>query len=63
MYLGPEALKEVVDNAELYPISGLFNFKDYFHEIDAYYHKKFGFEFGVPTGWNSLNNLYNVSSN
>ncbi|KAL4011835.1 hypothetical protein IC575_028898 [Cucumis melo] len=60
MYLGPEALKEVVDNAELYPISGLFNFKDYFHEIDAYYHKKFGFEFGVPTGWNSLNNLYNV---
>ncbi|KAE8653324.1 twinkle homolog protein, chloroplastic/mitochondrial isoform X1 [Cucumis sativus] len=60
MYLGPEALKEVVDNAELYPISGLFRFKDYFHEIDAYYHKKFGNEFGVPTGWRCLNDLYNV---
>lgn len=62
MYLGPEALKEVIDNAELYPIRGLFNFKDYFEEIDAYYHKKFGNEFGVSTGWKALNDLYNVSS-
>ncbi|XP_038894379.1 twinkle homolog protein, chloroplastic/mitochondrial [Benincasa hispida] len=60
MYLGPEALKEVVDNAELYPIRGLFSFKDYFDEIDAYYHKKFGNEFGVSTGWKALNDLYNV---
>lgn len=63
MYLGPEALKEVVDNAELYPIRGLFSFKDYFGEIDAYYHKQFGNEFGASTGWKALNDLYNVSSN
>lgn len=63
MYLGPEALREVVDNAELFPIRGLFNFKNYFDEIDSYYHKKGGNEFGVPTGWKALNDLYNVSSN
>ncbi|XP_022142395.1 twinkle homolog protein, chloroplastic/mitochondrial isoform X2 [Momordica charantia] len=60
MYLGPEALKEVVDNAELFPIRGLFSFKDYFDEIDAYYDKKFGNEFGASTGWKGLNHLYNV---
>ncbi|XP_023000969.1 twinkle homolog protein, chloroplastic/mitochondrial [Cucurbita maxima] len=60
MYLGPEALREVVDNAELFPIRGLFNFKNYFDDIDSYYHKKGGNEFGVPTGWKALNDLYNV---
>lgn len=61
MYLGPLVLKEVVENAELYPISGLFNFRDYFAEIDAYYHRSFGDEFGVSTGWRNLDELYNVS--
>lgn len=61
MYLGPGALKEVVDNAELYPIKGLFNFRDYFDEIDAYYHRTSGDEFGISTGWRALNELYNVS--
>ncbi|KAK7246188.1 hypothetical protein RIF29_41048 [Crotalaria pallida] len=60
MYLGPQALKEVIENAELYPIRGLFNFRDYFDEIDAYYHRTLGYEFGVSTGWNNLNELYNV---
>ncbi|KAK9267244.1 hypothetical protein L1049_009666 [Liquidambar formosana] len=60
MYLGAEVLKEVIENAELYPIRGLFNFKDYFDEIDAYYHQTLGYEFGVSTGWKSLNELYNV---
>ncbi|XP_044496991.1 twinkle homolog protein, chloroplastic/mitochondrial isoform X2 [Mangifera indica] len=60
MYLGPLVLKEVVENAELYPISGLFNFRDYFAEIDAYYHRSFGDEFGVSTGWRNLDELYNV---
>ncbi|KAJ4702847.1 twinkle-like protein, chloroplastic/mitochondrial [Melia azedarach] len=60
MYLGPVALREVIDNAELYPIRGLFNFRDYFDEIDAYYHRTLGDEFGVPTGWKALNELYNV---
>ena len=61
MYLGPDVLKEVIDNAELYPIRGLFNFKDYFGEIDAYYHRTFGNEFGASTGWRTLDKYYNVS--
>ncbi|KAJ8544657.1 hypothetical protein K7X08_017240 [Anisodus acutangulus] len=60
MYLGPGALREVIEGAELYPIQGLFNFKDYFAEIDAYYHQTIGYELGVSTGWRSLNQLYNV---
>ncbi|KAK1280204.1 hypothetical protein QJS04_geneDACA022393 [Acorus gramineus] len=59
MYFGPEALKNVIENAELYPIRGLFNFSDYFHEIDAYY-RCHGYELGVSTGWEALNNLYRV---
>lgn len=59
-HLGPEALREVIDNAELYPIRGLFEFKDYFHEIDGYYHKVLGDELGVSTGWRSLDEFYNV---
>ncbi|KAK1325626.1 hypothetical protein QJS10_CPA01g00692 [Acorus calamus] len=60
MYFGPEALKDVIENAELYPIRGLFNFSDYFHEIDAYY-RCHGYELGVSTGWEALNNLYRVA--
>lgn len=61
MFLGPEALREVIENAELYPIKGLFRFSDYFDEVDAYYHCSLGFEFGVSTGWMALNELYNVN--
>jgi len=60
MYLGPDALKEAIENAELYPIRGLFNFRDYFDEIDAYYHRTLGYDIGISTGWNNLNDLYNV---
>ncbi|XP_022845854.1 twinkle homolog protein, chloroplastic/mitochondrial isoform X2 [Olea europaea var. sylvestris] len=60
MYMGPAALREVIENAELYPIKGLFNFKDYFAEIDQYYHQTLGYELGVSTGWRALNELYNV---
>jgi len=60
MYMGPDMLKEVIENAELYPIQGLFNFRDYFDEIDSYYHRTLGYEFGAPTGWKSLDQLYNV---
>ncbi|XP_050223566.1 twinkle homolog protein, chloroplastic/mitochondrial [Mercurialis annua] len=61
MYLGPAALREVIANAELYPIRGLFNFKDYFNEIDAFYYRTAGLECGASTGWRSLDGLYNVS--
>lgn len=60
MYMGPEALRETIERAELYPIRGLFNFSDYFDEIDAYYHQSLGFELGVSTGWKALDELYNV---
>ncbi|OMO82630.1 hypothetical protein COLO4_22894 [Corchorus olitorius] len=60
MYLGPNALKDVIDNAEIYPIRGLFNFSDFFDEIDKYYHRTLGYEFGVSTGWRALDDLYNV---
>lgn len=61
MYMGPTVLKEVIESAELYPIRGLFSFRDFFDEVDAYYHRALGYEFGVPTGWKALSELYNVS--
>ncbi|KAK2661230.1 hypothetical protein Ddye_007763 [Dipteronia dyeriana] len=60
MYLGADALKEVVENAELYPIKGLFSFRDFFDEIDSYYYRTVGDEFGISTGWRGLDSLYNV---
>ncbi|KAI8524659.1 hypothetical protein RHMOL_Rhmol13G0165100 [Rhododendron molle] len=60
MYMGPGLLKEVIENAELYPIQGLFNFRDYFDDIDSYYHRTLGYEFGASTGWRCLDQLYNV---
>ena len=61
MYLGPEMLKQTIEKAELYPIRGLFKFRDYFPEIDAYYHRVLGDELGVSTGWRCLDEYYNVS--
>ncbi|CAL1402754.1 unnamed protein product [Linum trigynum] len=60
MYLGPQALKDAIDDAELYPIKGLFLFRDFFDEIDSYYHQTQGYQFGVSTGWTSLDGLYSV---
>ncbi|CAI9089553.1 OLC1v1024144C3 [Oldenlandia corymbosa var. corymbosa] len=60
MYLGPGELREVIENAELFPIRGLFNFQDYFAEIDAYYHETIGHLLGLSTGWKALDQFYNV---
>ncbi|XAR50779.1 DNA helicase [Bertholletia excelsa] len=60
MYMGPSMLREVIHNAELYPIKGLFYFTDYFEEIDSYYHRTVSYELGVSTGWRSLDRLYNI---
>ncbi|KAI4371845.1 hypothetical protein MLD38_010146 [Melastoma candidum] len=60
IYLGRHTLRDVVENAELYPIRGLFSFNDFDDEINAYYHKTLGYEFGAPSGWKSLRHLYNV---
>ena len=61
MYLGADALKELVENAELYPIKGLFSFRDFFDEIDSYFYRTVGDEFGISTGWRGVDSLYNVS--
>ncbi|KAF2928041.1 hypothetical protein DAI22_06g249300 [Oryza sativa Japonica Group] len=60
MFLGPQALRKVIEDAELYPIRGLFSFKDFFPEIDNYYLGIRGDELGVPTGWKSMDELYKV---
>ncbi|KAF9667150.1 hypothetical protein SADUNF_Sadunf16G0303200 [Salix dunnii] len=60
MFSGPLALRDIIENAELYPISGLFQFSQYFPEIDAYYNRTLGFEYGASTGWTVLNEIYNV---
>jgi len=61
MSKGPHLLKEAILDAEPYPILGLFSFKDFFDEIDAYYDRTHGHEYGVSTGWKNLDNLYSVS--
>ncbi|KAH1066658.1 hypothetical protein J1N35_031645 [Gossypium stocksii] len=53
MILGPSVLKDVIDNAELYPIHGLFNFRDFFDEIDQYYHQNIVYEFGGDSTYQS----------
>ncbi|CAA6669870.1 unnamed protein product [Spirodela intermedia] len=39
-----------IEDAELYPIKGLFRFSSYFHEIDSYYNLSHGNELGVVPG-------------
>lgn len=60
MFLGTQALKKVIEGAELYPIRGLFNFKDFFPDIDNYYLGIRGDELGIPTGWKCMDELYKV---
>lgn len=60
MFMGPAVLRGVIESADLYPIKGLFNFKNYLGEIDAYYHQTLGTEIGISTGWKAMDDLYNV---
>ncbi|CAD6266732.1 unnamed protein product [Miscanthus lutarioriparius] len=59
MFLGPQALRKVID-AKLYPIRGLFSFKDFFPEIDNYFLGIHGDELDIHTGWKSLDDLYKL---
>ncbi|KAK9133960.1 hypothetical protein Scep_013488 [Stephania cephalantha] len=58
MFLGPDALRELIEQAELYPIRGLFRFSDFFDDIDQYYKCTHEYDLGVSTGWKALNHLY-----
>eukprot|EP00250_Pteridium_aquilinum_P035570 c9670_g1_i1 orf=143-2269(+) len=59
-FKGHKALQDMITNAELYPIRGLFQFCDFDKEMDDYYHERLGNEQGVSTGWRSLDPLYRV---
>lgn len=61
MHLGPEALKQAIKNADFYPVQGLFNFRNYFYEIDDYFYNRHGYELGISTGWRSVDEFYKVS--
>ena len=61
MCMGREELRKAIEDAELYPIQGLFRFSNYFHEIDSYYTLCHGDELGVSTGWNGVDEFYRVS--
>ncbi|AQK81536.1 Twinkle homolog protein chloroplastic/mitochondrial [Zea mays] len=60
MFLGPQALRKVIEDAELYPIRGLFSFEQFFPEIDNYFLGIHGDELGIHTGWKSMDDLYKV---
>lgn len=61
MFLGPQALRKVIEDAELYPIRGLFSFEQFFPEIDNYFLGIHGDELGIHTGWKSLDDIYKVT--
>lgn len=55
---GPELLKECLDNAEPFPLAGVFAVLDCSAEIDQLY--EHGWEKGVSTGWLEVDQLYTV---
>ncbi|MCO5598063.1 hypothetical protein L7F22_052153 [Adiantum nelumboides] len=57
---GPQALQDMIKNAELYPVHGLFRFCFFEKEIDDFYHERSGYEQGVSSGWKSLDPFYRV---
>jgi hypothetical protein len=58
--LGPDGVRELIETAELYPIRGLFQFSNFFKELDDYYFLRLGDERGVSTGWRGLDDIYRV---
>lgn len=55
---GAATLKECIDNAQPYPISGVFDVLELSDKIDTLYEK--GFERGHKTGWQALDEFYTV---
>lgn len=55
---GPDVLAECVDNAEPFPIAGVFDVSDLSAKIDELY--EHGWERGVSTGWDELDRLYTI---
>lgn len=55
---GPEILRECLDNAELYPLKGVFSVLDNSTRIQHL--REHGWEKGVSTGWEELDRFYTV---
>lgn len=55
-----ELVRQCLEEAEPYPIRGLFQFSDYWDEIEKYYYLQSGNEGGISCGWRDLDNLYRV---
>jgi twinkle protein len=57
---GPAALAAIIEDAEAYPIRGLFKFSDFQTEIDDFYALGRTTDIGASTGWWSLDKFYRV---
>ncbi|KAK9909228.1 hypothetical protein WJX75_009173 [Coccomyxa subellipsoidea] len=57
---GPEALQALIQDADPYPIRGLFKFSDFLDEIWSMYDEQDAMGQGVSTGWSGLDNYYRV---
>jgi len=55
---GAAVLREAIDNAEPYPLAGVFDVSDVSDRIDRLY--EHGWERGVSTGWEEIDRLYTV---
>ena len=55
---GPDVLRECIDNAEPYPITGLHSVLDYADETLALYRD--GRKHGLSTGWRSLDEYFTI---
>jgi twinkle protein len=55
---GSEVLRECIDNAEPYPIDGVFTYTDLSPRVDLLFDK--GWDKPVSTGWDELDRLYRV---
>ena len=55
---GPEVLRQCLDHAEAFPLTGVFEVEDVGDRIRALYQN--GWERGVTTGWDELDTLYTV---
>jgi len=60
MFLGPQALRKVIEDAELYPIRGLFHSKISSQRLIITFLEYMVMSFGIHTGWKSLDDLYKV---
>jgi twinkle protein len=55
---GPDVLRECIENAEAFPLAGVFEIADISDRIDHLY--SHGWEKGVSTGWDEVDRFYSV---